>query len=147
MFTGYIIGGQDSVTVSHLQFADDTLLLVAKSWANVRSLRAVLVLFETLSCLKVNFNKSMLVGVNIPESWLSEAASVMCCRVGKVPFVRPRIPLYSWARNVRVLLGVVGFPMVSFVKHRVFSRFLLRTSLFRTRMLYLNRLSSWDPVS
>jgi hypothetical protein len=61
--------------------------------------------------------------------------------------VRPRIPLYSWARNVRVLLGVVGFPMVSFVKHRVFSRFLLRTSLFRTRMLYLNRLSSWDPVS
>jgi hypothetical protein len=76
------------VTVSHLQFADDTLLLGAKSWGNVRVLRAVLVLFETMSDLKVNFHKSMLVGVNISDSWLSEAASVLRCRVGKIPFIR-----------------------------------------------------------
>ncbi|XP_045797575.1 uncharacterized protein LOC123891718 [Trifolium pratense] len=77
MFTGYSIGGPGSVSVSHLQFADDTLLMGVKSWANVRALRAVLVLFETMSGLKVNFNKSMLVGVNIPESWLCEAASTL----------------------------------------------------------------------
>ncbi|CAJ2627985.1 unnamed protein product [Trifolium pratense] len=87
MFTGYKIGEQGSMTVSHLQFADDTLLLGVKSWANVRALRAVLVLFETMSGLKVNFNKSMLVGVNIPESWLGEAASALCCKVGKIPFL------------------------------------------------------------
>ncbi|GAU40791.1 hypothetical protein TSUD_348880 [Trifolium subterraneum] len=40
-------------------FADDTLLLGVKSWANVRALRVVLVLFEAMSGLKVNFNKSM----------------------------------------------------------------------------------------
>ncbi|GAU31811.1 hypothetical protein TSUD_58120 [Trifolium subterraneum] len=40
-----------------------------KSWANVHALRVVLVLFETMSGLKVNFNKSMLVGVNIPDFW------------------------------------------------------------------------------
>jgi hypothetical protein len=34
-FTGYVVGDQDVVTVSHLQFADDTLLLGDKSWANV----------------------------------------------------------------------------------------------------------------
>ncbi|MCI80290.1 RNA-directed DNA polymerase (Reverse transcriptase), partial [Trifolium medium] len=28
-----------------------------KSWANVRALRTVLVVFETMSGLKVNFNK------------------------------------------------------------------------------------------
>ncbi|CAJ2652400.1 unnamed protein product [Trifolium pratense] len=87
LFTGYSIGGQGSVSVSHLQFADDTLLMGTKSWANVRALRAVLVLFETMSGLKVNFNKSMLVGVNIPESWLCEAASTLCCKVGKIPFL------------------------------------------------------------
>jgi hypothetical protein len=81
LFTGYSIGEQDIVSVSHLQFYDDTLLLGAKSWANVRALRAVLVLFETMSGLKVNNNKSMLVGFNIPESWLGEAASVLRCRV------------------------------------------------------------------
>jgi hypothetical protein len=30
-FSGYSVGGEDAVTMSHLQFADDTLLLGAKS--------------------------------------------------------------------------------------------------------------------
>lgn len=37
--------------------------------------------------LKVNFNKSMLVGVNISESWLAEVASILNCKVGKVSFL------------------------------------------------------------
>ncbi|WJX63191.1 hypothetical protein P8452_48110 [Trifolium repens] len=52
LFTGYRIGEQGQVSVSHLQFGDDTLLLGVKSWANVRALRAVLMLFETMSGLK-----------------------------------------------------------------------------------------------
>ena len=58
LFTGYTVGSSVSVTVSHLQFADDTLILGSKSWANIRAMRAVLVLFENLSGLKVNFSKS-----------------------------------------------------------------------------------------
>ncbi|MCH97064.1 cysteine-rich receptor-like protein kinase, partial [Trifolium medium] len=64
-------------------FADDTLLLGTKSWANVRALRTVLVLFEMMSGLKVNFNKSMLVGVNIDDSWFRAAATALHCKVGK----------------------------------------------------------------
>ncbi|MCI30863.1 RNA-directed DNA polymerase (Reverse transcriptase), partial [Trifolium medium] len=93
LFTGYRIGDVDSISVSHLQFADDTLLLGVKSWANVRALRAVLVLFETMSGLKVNFHKSMLVGVNISDSWLGEAASALCCKVGKIPFLYLGLPI------------------------------------------------------
>ncbi|GAU45519.1 hypothetical protein TSUD_186760 [Trifolium subterraneum] len=52
-----------------------------KNWANVRALRAVFVLFKTMSGLKVNFNKSSLVGVNIPDSWLCEAASALRYRL------------------------------------------------------------------
>jgi len=73
--------------VSHLQFTDDTLLLGAKSWANVRALRLVLTLFAEMSGLKVNFHKSMLVGINIAESWLNEAASIINCKAGKVLFL------------------------------------------------------------
>jgi len=40
-----------------------------------------------MSGLKVNFNKSMLIGVNIFESWLVEAATISNCNVGKVSFV------------------------------------------------------------
>ena len=60
LFTSYSIGAHTPTVLSHLQFADDTLLLGVKSWANVRALRAILVLFENLSGLKVNYHKSML---------------------------------------------------------------------------------------
>jgi len=58
-----------------------------KSGANVRALRAVLTLFADMSGLKVNFHKSLLVGVNIGDSWLIEAASILNCKVGKIPFL------------------------------------------------------------
>ncbi|MCI24845.1 RNA-directed DNA polymerase (Reverse transcriptase), partial [Trifolium medium] len=93
LFTGYSVGAQETISISHLQFADDTLLMGVKSWANVRALRAVLVLFELMSGLKVNFNKSMLVGVNIPYSWLNEAASALSCKVGKIPFLYLGLPI------------------------------------------------------
>ena len=62
------------------------MLVAEKSWANVRALRAVLVLFESASGLKVNFHKSMLSGINIGDSWLGAAATVLNCRVGRIPF-------------------------------------------------------------
>ena len=87
LFEGYKVGLNNPMVVSHLQFVDDTLLLGIKSWANVRALRAVLVLFEEMSGLKVNFHKSLLVGVNISDSWLVEATSILNCKVGHVPFL------------------------------------------------------------
>jgi hypothetical protein len=73
--------------VSHLQFADATLILGEKSWANVRGMRVVLLLFESMSGLKVNFSKSQLVGVNVAGSWLSEASRLLQCKVVSLPFV------------------------------------------------------------
>jgi hypothetical protein len=93
LFAGYSVGVASPVVVSHLQFADDTLLLSQKSWANVRALRATLVIFESMSGLKVNFNKSILVGINISTSWLGEAATVLGCKVGKVPFLYLGLPI------------------------------------------------------
>ena len=100
LYHGYTIGGGDGVSISNLQFADDTLLLAEKSWANVRSMRAVLIIFEQVSGLKVNFHKSMLTGVNVPDSWLTEAAMVMNCRVGTLPFVYLGLPVGGDARRL-----------------------------------------------
>ncbi|GAU41069.1 hypothetical protein TSUD_284390 [Trifolium subterraneum] len=108
LFTGYTIGTKLPVVVSHLQFADDTLLQGVKSWANVRSLRAVLVLFEAVSGLKVNFHKSMLVGVNIADSWLVEAACVLGCRVGMVPFMYLGLPIGGEPRHLSFSEPVVN---------------------------------------
>jgi len=100
LFSGYQMGSKELVVVSHLQFADDTLILGDNSWVNVRSLRAALMLFESLSRLKVNFSKSQLVGVNVTQSWLSKAVRVLNCRVGSIPFVYLGLPIGG---NVRGL--------------------------------------------
>ena len=93
IFTPYSIGTQTVLSVSYLQFANDTLLVGIKSWFKFRALKAVLILFESISGLKVNFNKSMLFGVNVNESWLHEAASVMSCKHGCLPFLYLGLPI------------------------------------------------------
>ncbi|MCI19924.1 RNA-directed DNA polymerase (Reverse transcriptase), partial [Trifolium medium] len=107
-FTGYSIGMVSFTDVSHLQFADDTLLLGVKSWANIRTLRDVLVLFEAVSGLKVNFHKSMLVGVNVVESWLLEAAAVVGCSVERVPFMYLSLPIGGDPRRLSLWELVVN---------------------------------------
>jgi len=102
LFRGYHVGRFDGVSTSHLQFVDDTLLLDEKSWANVQYMRAVLIIFEQVSGLKVNFNKSMLTGVNVSDSLLTEVATVMNCRVGMLPFC-------TWGCPLGVMLGDWSF--------------------------------------
>jgi len=93
LFHGYRIGRGNEVNITHLQFADDTIIIGDKSWLNVRTMRAVLLLFEDVSGLKVNFNKSMLTDINISDSWLSEAALVIKCRRGSIPFIYLGLPI------------------------------------------------------
>ena len=38
------------------------------------------------SGLKVNFHKSMLVGVNVSDFWMNEASTVLNCKIGHIPF-------------------------------------------------------------
>ncbi|AES59406.1 hypothetical protein MTR_1g019090 [Medicago truncatula] len=42
--------------------------------------------FAVMSVLKVNFHKSLLVGVNIPQNWLEEAANILYYKIGSTPF-------------------------------------------------------------
>jgi hypothetical protein len=93
LFHGYDVGRDNTLSLSHLQFADDTLIIGQKSWLNVRSIRAVMLILEQLSRLKVNFQKSMLTGVNVSDSWLSEAARVLHCRLGAFQFVYLGLPI------------------------------------------------------
>jgi hypothetical protein len=48
-----------------------------KSWATICVLRANLMLFELISGLKVNFHKSLSVGVNISDSWLVDVCLIV----------------------------------------------------------------------
>jgi len=87
LFVGYGFGPHRQNSITHLQFADDTRLVGEKSWANILALKAVLILFEVVFGLKVNFHKSVIVGVNINDSWLHEAALFFNCKHSRLPFL------------------------------------------------------------
>ncbi|KAK1274779.1 hypothetical protein QJS04_geneDACA000807 [Acorus gramineus] len=52
--------------VSHIQYADDTILLCDKRESNLDSFVFIIKCFGNLSVLKVNLNKSNLFGIHIP---------------------------------------------------------------------------------
>ena len=101
IFTGYQVGRERSLSISHLQFVDDTLILGNKSWANVRVMQSVLHLFATMSDHKVNFHKSELVGVNVNRSWLLEATEVLNCRVVPLLIVYLGLPVGDDFRRLK----------------------------------------------
>lgn len=78
--------GRDKVQISHLQYADDTILLGAGNMNNAWAMRYILKNFKFLSGLKVNYNKCSLLGVNIQRDRLEAIASVLGCTVGEFPF-------------------------------------------------------------
>ncbi|XP_024632905.1 uncharacterized protein [Medicago truncatula] len=140
LYTRYAVGTVNQVVVSHLQFADDTLLLGNKSWANVRALRAVLVIFESMSGGKVNFHKSLLVGLNISDSWLNEAATVLSCKVGKIPFMYLGLPIGGNPRKLQF-----WEPIVNRIKSRL-SGWNNRFLSFGGRLILLKSVLTSLPV-
>lgn len=114
IYTGYKVGGADGVSISHLQFADDIIILGEKSWANLRAMWEALHIFAAMSGLKVNFHKSLLVGIHVCELWLHEAASVLRCMVGNLPFVYLGLPILGGGGDYR------RQPLLTRIKRRLY---------------------------
>lgn len=93
---------------------DDTLLLAYRSWANVRATKAILILLEVILGFKVNFHKSMLVGLNVPNSLLNEVTLVMNCRSGNEPFMYLGLSIGGDARCLQI-----WFPLLDQIKKRL----------------------------
>lgn len=104
-YEGYNVG---TLKISHLQFADDTLLVGERSSVNIWSIKAVLQLFESISGLKVIFHKSQLIGINVDEGWLNEAANFLNCCVGHVPFTYMGLSIRGDARRKSMWQSVLA---------------------------------------
>ncbi|XP_057808482.1 uncharacterized protein LOC131022959 [Salvia miltiorrhiza] len=77
--------GREEVRISHLQYADDTMFVVTEKRDNAWAIKCILKLFELLSGLSVNFDKSCIVGVGTSESVCRDLANTLKCQVGEMP--------------------------------------------------------------
>ena len=94
-----MIKGEDfdrnGIHISHLQFADDTIMFIKPKIEYVLNIKRILRCFELASGLKVNFHKSCVarVGSKVPENpvW----ATALNCRDASLPFSYLGFPLGS----------------------------------------------------
>ncbi|KAL9688405.1 hypothetical protein QQ045_032826 [Rhodiola kirilowii] len=77
------IKGGDKMT--HLQFADDTVLFCQANEEEVQRLKLILYGFEGCSGLKINFGKSLCFGVGLKAEETQFFASLLGCLVGNFP--------------------------------------------------------------
>ncbi|XP_019432205.1 PREDICTED: uncharacterized protein LOC109339246 [Lupinus angustifolius] len=92
LFSGYLVG-TEGVVVSHLQYADDTLLIGENTSDNILVLKCILKCFELISGLKTNFHKNKFIGVKAPSDFIQMAVNKLLCGVGSVPFKFLGIPV------------------------------------------------------
>jgi hypothetical protein len=76
-----------------LQYADDTILFLEPDMHMARILMWILTCFENLSGMRINYHKSDLFTINLPEAYAKEFAHVFCCNLGSFPFKYLGVPL------------------------------------------------------
>nr|GEX02402.1 putative RNA-directed DNA polymerase, eukaryota, reverse transcriptase zinc-binding domain protein [Tanacetum cinerariifolium] len=87
------IVGDNCVDMSHLQFADDALLLGKRSLDNARNIFRILRCFNMASGLKVDFSKSKFFGIGVTPDEVSRFASTLCFQPSSFPFVYLGLPI------------------------------------------------------
>jgi hypothetical protein len=104
------------VSISLLQFADDTLFIGEARVENLWAMKAILRWFELVSGLKVNFSKSRLIGVNVSSNFLHVAKNFLHCKLGSLPFTYLGLPVGANPR-----LSSTWDPVVKTIEQRLLS--------------------------
>lgn len=99
-------GNYGSVMISHLLFADDTLLFCEAEVGQIQAIRALLLCFEAMTGLKVNLGKSEMVAVGeVPH--ISLQADTLGCEVASLLMKYLGLPLGATFKARGIWEGVI----------------------------------------
>ena len=93
------------MTLSHLLFADDTLVFCNDSEDQMVYLSWILPYFEALSALKFNLDKSAILPVWVMWRTLNNACE-LSCKTGTLPLTYLGLPLGTRQNSVRMCEGI-----------------------------------------
>ena len=71
--------------LTHLQYADDTIIFLKKTDTNIRNLKFILFSFEAMSGMEVNFDKSEVFTVGVEPGEHQWIAEIFGCKMGSFP--------------------------------------------------------------
>lgn len=79
--------------LSHLQYADDTILFTKATEGDVLALKFLLFCFEDMSGMKINYQKSEVYVLGVDKEEELRFADMLNCKVGEMPFVYLGLPM------------------------------------------------------
>lgn len=79
--------------INHLQYADDTILLIERDEESIRNVKFLLYYFEMMSGMQINYDKSEVYLIGTDEQDQKEVAQMFNCKIGKFPMVYLGIPI------------------------------------------------------
>ena len=85
--------GLRGVEITHLQFADDTIIFCEAVGSSLRNVKRTLRCFELMSRLAINFTKTCMAGINVDGGVLREWGNILACRIVDWPLKYLGIPL------------------------------------------------------
>jgi hypothetical protein len=107
---GHLIPGGG---ITHLQYADDTMIMVEGSELDLINLKFLLLCFEAMSGLKINFDKSEVVVMGFDPEEQQRIADNLNCRLASFPVNYLGMPI----RDTRILIKDLD-PLVGRVKSK-----------------------------
>jgi hypothetical protein len=79
--------------VSHLQYADDTIILMENDMDRFITIKFLLYCYEVMSGLKINYQKSEILGVGVDEEEFIRIANMFNCNMGVFPLKYLGLPV------------------------------------------------------
>jgi hypothetical protein len=80
--------------VISLQYADDTLLFLENDLEKASTMKWLLVCFEQMSGMKINYDKSDLLTIGMDEDSTNAFAKIFCCKKSEFPIKYLGVPLH-----------------------------------------------------
>ena len=87
---GHLIPGGG---ITHLQYADDTMIMVERSELDIVNLKFLLLCFEAMSGLKINFDTSEVMIMGFPPDEQQRIADKLNCKLSAFPVTYLGMPL------------------------------------------------------
>nr|XP_025611773.1 uncharacterized protein LOC112705129 [Arachis hypogaea] len=99
--------GREHIELSHLQFADDTILFCPSETETIVNYKRLLRCFELMSGLSINFDKSNLISVNCEQEWVEHVCGLLECKQAVLPVRYLGIPLGANLRLVKTWKPII----------------------------------------
>jgi hypothetical protein len=94
--------------VIHLQYADDTMILIENDDNSINNLKFLLICFELLSGLKINYHKSEVIVIGVDSQEQPRVAHLLNYKEGEFPFKYLGFPISDKKLTIADLEPVVA---------------------------------------